>query len=577
MENETKTFTGAACCESLALAPQTLGHIVNLLGGNKARGAFFTPVEISDFIVSWAVRSGKDKLLEPSCGDAAFLIPAARKLKALGVSKARLRHQLTGIDIHAPSVLEAQRKLAMEGFAADIQEGDFFDLEPRPIFDAVIGNPPYVRYQQFSGAARAKSLRAALAHGVRLTALASSWAAFTIHASECLTDSGRLGLVLPAELLSVNYAAEVRRFLLNRFEKVRLVMFEQLVFPGVLEEVVLLLAEGRGKAESFEIYQARDVSALSQLDTSSWRGFVPKAGEKWTPALIPANALDLYRELTSGESFTQLIKWGETYLGAVTGNNDFFTLSSHDAARLGLRKSDLVKISPPGSRHLRGLTFTDRAWTQLAREEARCYLFYPQSDRPSKAAATYIESGEKAGVHKAYKCKVRNPWWRVPLVAEPDLLFTYMNHDRPRLTTNQAGVQALNSIYGVTLKPQVRDLGKSCLPIACLNTLTLLGSEIVGRAYGGGLLKHEPKEADLLPVPTAAVLEAAKDELLLIEPQLSVALRQGNLLRAVEMVDAIILEKHLRLTMEQVLELREAREALFQRRVTRGRGTRGEN
>ena len=112
-------------------------------------------------------------------------------------------------------------------------------------------------------------MRAALSHGVRLSALASSWAAFTIHASEFLSDSGRLGLVLPAELLSVNYASEVRRFLLGRFAKVRLVLFEQLVFPGVLEDVVLLLAEGRGTATHFERYQTRDAKGLATLNTPS--------------------------------------------------------------------------------------------------------------------------------------------------------------------------------------------------------------------------------------------------------------------------------------------------------------------
>jgi adenine-specific DNA methylase len=542
----------------------------------KARGAFFTPLEISRFLVDWAVRAPSDCMLEPSCGDAAFLISAATRLAALGASREQIAESLSGIEIHSPSVLEAQTRLQAKGFAANIIGGDFFDQSPRPCFDAVVGNPPFIRYQNFSGAARAKSLRAALAHGVRLTSLASSWAAFTIHASQFLKDNGRLGLVLPAELLSVNYAAEVRRFLLNRFATVRLVVFENLVFPGVLEEVVLLLAEGRGSASHFEVYQARDVTCLAALDTSSSQDFTPIANEKWTPALIPTDALDAYRELTRGRGFAKLIDWGETYLGSVTGNNNFFTLTAAEVARLGLDKTEALKISPPGARHLRGLAFNASAWTQLANEGARCYLFAPV-EQPSKAARAHIAAGESAGVDQAYKCRARSPWWRVPLVARPDLLFTYMNHDRPRLATNEAGAHVLNSLYGIALKPDMKKVGKADLAVACLNTVTQLGSEIVGRAYGGGLLKHEPKEADLLPVPSRSTLEAAHDELQLLKPQLATAMHQNDVLRAVEMVDAIILEKHLRLSPGQMAQLRHAREVLFNRRLARGRGKRGKN
>ena len=77
--------------------------------------------------------------------------------------------------------------------------------------------------------ARDGARRAALAQGVGLTALASSWAAFVVHAVSFLAVGGRMGLVLPAELLSVNYAAPVREFLLRRFERVRLVLFDERV------------------------------------------------------------------------------------------------------------------------------------------------------------------------------------------------------------------------------------------------------------------------------------------------------------------------------------------------------------
>jgi adenine-specific DNA-methyltransferase len=540
----------------------------------KARGAFYTPPEISQFLVEWAVRRKEDLVLEPSCGDAAFLVPAAERLRELGASRRAIPNQLQGIEIHQASAEEAAERLDEEGLSATIVHSDFFDCVPAQVFDAVVGNPPFIRYQAFSGEARAKSLRVALAHGVRLTALASSWAAFVIHASEFLKDSGRLGMVLPAELLSVNYASEVRRFLLNRFANVRLVLFDHLVFPGVSAEVVLLLAEGRGTAKSFEVLQLRDLPALSKLHSPGSIDFLPSGGEKWTPALISSEALRVYRKLTSVGAFSRMIDWGETYLGNVTGNNGYFTLTADQVGKLKLGARDLLKISPPGSRHLKGLTFSEKAWKEMVSREGRCYMFAPQGDEPSVAARAYIRDGEKKNVPQAYKCSNRTPWWRVPQVAKPDILFSYMNHDHPRLVANDAGISILNSLYGIKLKDELRETGKSLLPIACLNSLTLLGSEVVGRAYGGGLLKHEPREADLLPTPSPEAIKTIGEELSLLKPQLATALRANDLSAAVRLVDSVVLTNHMQVNDAALQGLRKARELLFNRRVSRAASAR---
>lgn len=539
----------------------------------KARGAFFTPAALTRFLTDWAVRSSTDTILEPSCGDAAFLLPAVDRLRSLGAD-GDLAGQLHGVEIHSASAKAATGRVAEHQANVTVAVGDFFDQTPPSAkFDAVIGNPPYVRYQQFTGSARAKSLEAALAQGVRLTGLASSWAAFTVHAANFLNDKGRLGLVLPAELLTVNYASQVRRFLLSRFAKVRLVLFEELVFPDVLEEVVLLLAEGTGGAPSFEVYQARNLDDLERMRDESWTGYAPTGDQKWTSALLPAAALDIYERLTENDRFTTLLGWGETYLGAVTGNNGFFSLTRADAAKLGLGQGELLPISPPGSKHLRGLTFSQSAWEDLAKDSKRCLLFAPGAN-PSPAALAYIAAGEAAGVHLTYKCRSRSPWWRVPLVERPDLFFTYMNHDRPRLITNAAEAQFLNSLYGVRLKSSVRAIGRELLPLVCLNSATLLGAEVVGRAYGGGMLKHEPKEADLLPVPSPDTLEAVADDLRAIRPQVGRALGAGKPQRAIDLVDRILLKEHLGLSDKEVAGLAGARDLLFQRRITRSRGER---
>lgn len=543
----------------------------------KGRGAFFTPPEISAFIADWAIRDGAAEVLEPSCGEASFLLRAAERLRELSPDGSISPDCLHGIEVHEPSARHAAQLLKDVGARAKIEVADFFDVEPEPTFDAVVGNPPYIRYQNFNGELRAKSLRAALSQGVRLTRLASSWAAFVVHATRFLKPGGRLGLVLPAELLTVNYAAPVRRFLLKRFAKVRLVMFEELVFPGVLEEVVLLLAEGEseGSAECFEVYQAEDISDLAALDGKGWSGFTPESGGKWTAALLTANSFAEYQSLAQGPAFCELLGWGETYLGAVTGNNRYFTLTAEDARTRRIPKGALLRISPPGSRHLRGLTFTETAWEQVSKAGAACYLFYPPNDRIGVAVQQYIDEGEESGVPKAYKCRVRTPWWRVPVVAVPDLLLTYMDHDRPRLVCNAAKVAHINSVYGVRLKGEHRQLGRDLLPIASLNSVTLLGAEMVGRSYGGGLLKLEPKEADLLPVPSPTAIREVASGLRALRPQLSTWLRQGKLANAVDLVDGVVLRECLDIPQSKIDVLRQARELLFSRRTARGKGIRG--
>ena len=229
-------------------------------------------------------------------------------------------------------------------------------------------------------------------------------------------------------------------------------MFEERVFPGVLEEIVLLLAEGSGGADYLEVHQTRDVTSLKSVEAANWTAHTPVDNEKWTPALVAQDAFTIYQTLV-GERFEELSAWGGAYLGAVTGNNKFFSLTLAQATAIGLRKSDMIHISPPGTRHLRGLTFTKAVWTHLAKGGARCFLLYPRKE-PSAAARRYIDEAEQAGVAKAYKCRVRKPWWRVSLVEAPDLFLTYMNHDRPRLVSNAAQVQILNSIYGVRLAPK---------------------------------------------------------------------------------------------------------------------------
>ena len=544
----------------------------------KARGAFFTPEPLARYITEWAIRASSDRVLEPSCGEAAFLLAAVDRLSTLRSDEGGIaRPTLDGVELHEASAEAARHLLGQAGVDARITAADFFTVDPRPEYDVVIGNPPYIRYQEFSGAARRRSREAAFRAGVPLTGLASSWAAFTVHSALFLRPGGRIGLVLPAELLTVNYASEVRRFLMSRFKTVRLVLFTERVFPGVLEEVVLVLADGYdpgGKkgTDQCELFQVQNAASLSK--TAVARLWKPESIDgKWTPSLLSSNALRAYSSLATGDDYAELEHWGDTTLGMVTGNNRYFALNSAKVSELGLQQTDLIRLSPPGSTHLRGLTFTESALNEMQRNGSATFLFRPDLE-PSDAAWRYIKVGENTGVDTAYKCRVRKPWWRVPMVPPADLLLTYMNADTPRLCTNRARAHNLNSVHGVYLKPNLRRLGMDFLPLAALNSLTLVGAETVGRAYGGGMLKLEPREADRLPVPSPAVIAASRKALSELRPQMATHLRGRRLAEAAKLVDDVLLVGALGVSRSDVKALREAHSELTARRVARGGGVR---
>lgn len=540
-----------------------MASVIDSAGARKARGAFFTPPEITHYLAQWAVRDSADRVFEPSAGEAAFLVAAARRLTDLGAAAPLL----DGVEIHPASARAARKRVTAAGGTARIRTADFFAVDPQPSYTAVIGNPPYIRYQDFRGQARAQSRRAALAAGVSLSGLASSWAAFTVHAALFLRPGGRLALVLPAELLSVNYAAPVRKFLFDRFATVELVMFDEQVFPEAEADVVLLLADGfdGGPSGHAVIHRARNAKSLtSELAQRHWAPRDP--ADKWVSGLVGAAPVEQLHTLHDTGSLTTLDQWGDTTLGMVTGNNGYFALSPDRVRELGLRPGDLVPLSPPGSAHLRGLTLTGAQLRRLGEDGKSIHLFRP-GGATSAAAQRYIEAGHAAGVHLAYKCRVRSPWFMVPLLAPAHLLLTCMNADTPRLITNRAAAHHLNSVHGVYLRDELTALGQDLLPLASLNSATVLHAEIVGRSYGGGILKLEPREADRWLVPSAELIVARAGQLRAARRAVAGLLAKGRLLDAVQTIDGA-------LGLEDVDSIRAARDSLATRRAVRSRRAR---
>jgi len=490
---------------------------IGAIDERKERGAFFTPPAIADYLARWAIgHNPVARVLDPTCGDGQFLRAAARRLVELGGHPERLDELVVGVDVYAPSLDTASGLLVSEGLDARLVTEDFFRLSPpgelfpsfEP-FNSIIGNPPFIRYQAHTGEARRLSAQAALRQGVRLSGLASSWAALLVHAGAFLAPEGRLAMVLPAELLSVGYAGPVRQWLRRRFASVKLVVFERLQFVDALENVVLLLAQGSGGCDAFSLYYVHDGGDLLDIQPFDESAVALSDEGKWTELFLTVRQRQLFRRVVQ-DHFVPLSFYGNPELGTVTGANGYFTLTEETRRAFGLEpNTDVIAICPPGSRHLQALSFTRHDWQRLRDQGERVWMLYPRAEIPTEGLQRYFQLGIDQGVPSAYKCQVRANWWRPPAVSAPDLFFTYMSHRYPRLVANRARTTFVNSMHGLRLRADVPRSAREALPLLAFSSLTMLGAEIHGRSYGGGILKMEPREAGMLPVPKPDVLEAA--------------------------------------------------------------------
>jgi adenine-specific DNA-methyltransferase len=543
----------------------------SMLGGpkeNRAKrlGAYYTDERIADFLVRWALRSAQDTVVDPSFGGGVFLEAAARRLKTLGGSV----KQVYGVELDEAVHTQVSYELqVLYGFRAkNLVHSDFFKLKPKqlPLLDAVVGNPPFIRYQSFKGDGREAALAKLKAKGVTLNSLASSWAAFAVGSTTLLRQGGRLAFVLPMELGHASYARPVFDYLTRSFERLTLLTFREPLFPELAQDTLLLLAENKTRSEArvklLDLESLEDLEALSEASLERAQTIDAKAiiagREKLNFYFLSEDAQRLYKRLMTESS--RLGDVANVGIGYVTGANDFFHLSQQEAKSWKLNENVLKPALYKGSA-FKGLSFTKQDWQNAEREKSAGFLFYPRNAQLSKAVRAYIEYGEERSKHMTYKCRSRSPWYVVPQVYQADAFLTYMNGLRSQFVVNEASAVAPNTLHLVRLH-QDSPLSAKELAVLWQTSLTSLSVELEGHALGGGMLKLEPSEAKNVLLPLLTSTKKLKP----LAKKLDTLLRQKQAELAYQIADDVILAELLKLSKPDIETLKESAELLRNRR-----------
>ena len=516
--------------------------------------------------------------MEPSCGDGAFLEAAAKRYAELGARSPTIANNLTGIEIVDDEANRARARLkGLLGQRANevVEIADFFGWwqgNKQPTFDAVVGNPPFIRYQTFPEPHRSRAMAIMVEEGLSPNRLTNIWVPFVVAAAASLRPGGRLALVLPAELLQVTYAAQLRAFLTDRFARIDIVACNELFFDNAEQEVVLLLADGALAAASatnccrVTMTESRTLAEITnRLPAVVLADAQPKTirhdNEKWLKYFLTEREIAFMRALRDATVTTNLSSHASVDVGVVTGKNEFFVLTSEQVASLGLESHTAPLISR--SAHLKGALVGKADWKAMAAAGDRVHLLHLapiNGTKLSGALARYIRFGEGAKVNEGYKCSIRAPWYAVPSVWTPDGFLFRQIYDFPRVVQNKAGATSTDTIHRLTCKVE-----KPERVIANTYTwLTAASAEIEGRSYGGGVLELEPTEAErlLMPATLNGAMPLAECDRLT---------RNGRLDNVLEENACIVLMGHMGLSQADCHLLRDIWTKMRDRRMARRR------
>ena len=460
----------------------------------KEKGAYYTPLEVASSLVRWAVHGAEDRMLDPSCGDGQFIA---------------LHPNAAGIEQDTSAVALAARRTK-----ARIYVGDFFQWakQVRERFDCAVGNPPFIRYQRFSGDVRRRALDLCEEEGVSFSSLTASWAPFLVGAASLLKAGGRLAFVVPAEIGHAGYAAPLIEYLARSFAKVQFVAIRESVFPVLSQDVWLLFASGFGGStrhihltrwNSFRPAEQPPKSHAT-ISLSDWRAMSCRL----RPFVLPNATLEVYRQLSNVKTTFRLGSVARVGIGYVTGANAFFHLRPSLVKSLRIPERYLMPTVRNGRALPAEVVDNSTVSTWMKRDDPFLLLRLRQEDSIPSPVRRYLDSEIAIAAKASYKCRNRDPWYAVPDVTIPDGFLAYMSSAGPALVANAARCTCTNSVHAVRMKKgfQLSDLQR-----IWDHPVTRISIELEGHPLGGGLLKLEPREASRILLPNSRLVLSSDD------------------------------------------------------------------
>ena len=241
-----KEIDGLECAHTEDLG-DAYEHLLSIMGTQGDAGQFRTPRHIIDFIVAAVNPQIGERILDPACGSAGFLVSAHNyiikantnkgKLMLTQAQKRQLPNNIVGRDIDPGMIRLAMVNLYLHKIKRPhAEEYDTLsdDAHWQERHDVILANPPFMTPR---GGIRP--------HGRFSIRASRSEVLFVDYISEHLSPQGRAGIIVPEGIVFQSGAAykELRKMLIEEWGLYAVISLPQGVFypySGVKTSVLLL-------------------------------------------------------------------------------------------------------------------------------------------------------------------------------------------------------------------------------------------------------------------------------------------------------------------------------------------------
>lgn len=469
----------------------------------REKGQFWTPAWVAKAMVAYALAAGASQIFDPAVGAGAFF-EAAREL-----SRHALREiSLFGTEIDPSAIARARDSVTSETDLSHVEIREFVLDPPARTFDAIVANPPYLRHHRLPH--EYKERLRAFGRGTigrPLDGRTGFHVYFLLRALLLLRPNGRLAFIMPSDTCEGVFADALWNWITRNYRLEGVITFapEATPFRGVDTNPIVFLIRNAKPTSDLKWARCLEPETHSLLE--------------WTRSdlkSIPTDALSVLERNLSEALSTGLSRppaprrsncptlgdFARVMRGIATGANEFFFLTRETTQTLKLPKEYFV-TAIGRTRDVDGDEVTSRTIAELEAKGRPTRLFSPpmlEFEMYPAPVKEYIALGENLGLSSRPLIASRKPWYKMESRQTPPILFAYLGRRSARFVRNYADLVPLTGFLCVFPRNEDPEFVEALWSVL-RHPRTVENLHLVGKSYGSGAIKVEPRSLERLPIP----------------------------------------------------------------------------